>query len=213
MDGNPVPTPARTEVIAIGVGERVDAIVEMSNPGKWVLGSTLEAERNMGLGTIVEYANRNETPTWRQPADETWDYARFAKTEAAATPDETVDMIFRDAGPAPGTHFDTWSISGESWPNIKPLTLLEGKRYRLRFINATGDQHPMHLHRHSFEITRIGDRALSGLMKDVVNVMPLQTVEVDFIADNPGNSLFHCHQQLHMDYGFMQLFQYQRRTV
>ncbi|MGC2828034.1 MAG: multicopper oxidase domain-containing protein, partial [Candidatus Acidiferrum sp.] len=31
---------------------------------------------------------------------------------------------------------------------------------------------------------------------------------VDFVADNPGLTLFHCHQQLHMDFGFMTLFDY-----
>jgi len=35
-----------------------------------------------------------------------------------------------------------------------------------------------------------------------------QEVEVDFVADNPGPTLFHCHQQLHMDFGFMALFAY-----
>jgi len=33
-------------------------------------------------------------------------------------------------------------------------------------------------------------------------------MKVDFVADNPGKTLFHCHQQLHMDYGFMQLLEY-----
>ena len=79
---------------------------------------------------------------------------------------------------------------------------------KVRFRNASGDQHPMHLHRHSFEVTKIDDKPTSGLMKDVVNVMPLQTLAVDFIADNPGDSLMHCHQQLHMDYGFMQIVKY-----
>jgi FtsP/CotA-like multicopper oxidase with cupredoxin domain len=49
---------------------------------------------------------------------------------------------------------------------------------------------------------------MSGLYKDVVNVMPLDSVAVDFVADNPGDTLMHCHQQLHMDYGFMQLTRY-----
>ena len=35
-----------------------------------------------------------------------------------------------------------------------------------------------------------------------------QEAEVQFVADNPGLTLFHCHQQLHMDFGFMTLFQY-----
>jgi FtsP/CotA-like multicopper oxidase with cupredoxin domain len=39
---------------------------------------------------------------------------------------------------------------------------------------------------------------MSGLFKDVVNVMPLDSVAVDFVADNPGDTLMHCHQQLHM---------------
>jgi len=45
-------------------------------------------------------------------------------------------------------------------------------------------------------------------MKDVVMVGGFQEGEVDFIADNPGRTLFHCHQQLHMDFGFMALLNY-----
>jgi len=47
------------------------------------------------------------------------------------------------------------------------------------------------------------------VMKDVVVVPARKQVEVDFAADNPGPTLFHCHQQLHMDYGFMTMVQYQ----
>jgi FtsP/CotA-like multicopper oxidase with cupredoxin domain len=54
------------------------------------------------------------------------------------------------------------------------------------FRNGSGDQHPMHLHRHTFEITRVGKIEMSGLFKDMVNVMPLDSVAVDFVADNPG---------------------------
>ena len=49
---------------------------------------------------------------------------------------------------------------------------------------------------------------MSGVTKDVVMVAGYQEVEVDFVADNPGLTLFHCHQQLHMDFGFMALFEY-----
>jgi hypothetical protein len=56
---------------------------------------------------------------------------------------------------------------------------------------------------------RLGE-GLSGLRKDVINVMPLQTVAVDFVADNPGDTLLHCHQQLHMDFGFMTIIKYRR---
>jgi FtsP/CotA-like multicopper oxidase with cupredoxin domain len=208
MDGNPVPNPKSTEVISLAVAERIDAIVEMNSPGVWILGSTLEKARQMGLGIVVEYAGKKSAPVWKDPAPAEWDYTSFANATAAPKPDDTFDLTFRDIGPLHGSQFDTWTINNKFWPNIDPLIVQEGKRYRLVFHNGSGDQHPIHLHRHTFEVTRIGDKQISGLKKDVINVMPLDTVEVDFIADNPGDTLWHCHQQLHMDYGFMQLIKY-----
>ena len=90
--------------------------------------------------------------------------------------------------------------------NEPRIHLDRGKRYRLRMRNASDDIHPIHLHRHSFELTRIAGKSTGGVMKDVVMLGGYQEMEVDFVADQPGLSLFHCHQQLHMDYGFMVLF-------
>jgi FtsP/CotA-like multicopper oxidase with cupredoxin domain len=208
MDGNPVPKPQSVEVLSLGVAERVDAIVEMNQPGVWVLGSTLEKARQMGLGIVVEYAGEKGEPQWKDPAPAEWDYSQFANATPAAAPDETFELTFRDIGPQKGSQFDTWTINNKSWPEIEPLMVHAGRRYRLVFRNGSGDQHPIHLHRHTFEIASVGDKQMSGLRKDVVLVMPLDTVAVDFVADNPGDTLWHCHQQLHMDYGFMQLIKY-----
>jgi FtsP/CotA-like multicopper oxidase with cupredoxin domain len=208
MDGNPVPTPRSVEVLSLAVAERVDAIVEMNQPGVWVLGSTLEKSRKMGLGIVVEYTGHKGEPVWKDPKPVEWDYTQFASTTPAPAPDKTFELTFRDIGPQKGSKFDTWTINNKSFPEIEPLLINAGKRYRLVFRNGSGDQHPIHLHRHTFEVTKIGDRSLSGLRKDTVLVMPLDTVEVDFVADNPGDTLWHCHQQLHMDYGFMQLIKY-----
>jgi len=208
MDGNPVPKSASVDVLSLAVAERVDAIVEMTTPGVWILGSTLEKSRKMGLGVVIEYAGQSGAPVWKDPSPADWDYTQFANTSPASEPDEKFVLTFRDIGPQKGSQFDTWTINNKSWPDVEPLIVHAGKRYRLVFRNGSGDQHPLHLHRHTFEVTRIGDKNLSGLKKDVINVMPLDTVEVDFVADNPGDTLWHCHQQLHMDYGFMQLIKY-----
>jgi FtsP/CotA-like multicopper oxidase with cupredoxin domain len=208
MDGNPVPNPTSVEVLSLAVAERVDAVVEMNSPGVWILGSTLDKARQMGLGIVVEYAGQSGAPVWKDPAPAQWDYTQFAGSTEVSAPDETFVLTFRDIGQQHGSQFDTWTINNKSWPEIEPLMVHAGKRYRLVFRNGSGDQHPLHLHRHTFEVTRIGDKRLSGLLKDVVNVMPLDTVEVDFVANNPGDTLWHCHQQLHMDYGFMQLIKY-----
>jgi FtsP/CotA-like multicopper oxidase with cupredoxin domain len=86
--------------------------------------------------------------------------------------------------------------------------LKQGKRYRLRMRNASDDIHPIHLHRHSFELTNLAGTRTAGVMKDVVMLGGYQQLEIDFVADHPGLTLFHCHQQLHMDFGFMTLFDY-----
>ena len=79
------------------------------------------------------------------------------------------------------------------------------KRYRLALSNKSGDNHPVHLHRHTFEITKVGEKATAGVMKDTVNMTRFSTVEFDFVADDPGPALLHCHHQDHQDEGFMGL--------
>jgi FtsP/CotA-like multicopper oxidase with cupredoxin domain len=46
------------------------------------------------------------------------------------------------------------------------------------------------------------------VIKDVLMLGRFQELEIHFFADNTGLTLFHCHQQLHMDFGFMALFKY-----
>ena len=50
--------------------------------------------------------------------------------------------------------------------------------------------------------------ALGGTGYAAVNLPRNTTVEVDFVADNPGPSLLHCHMQQHMDYGFKTIVKY-----
>lgn len=69
------------------------------------------------------------------------------------------------------------------------------------------DIHPLHRHRHSFELTQIGS-ADRRVIKDVVMLGGFQEAAFDFVADNPGPTLFHCHHQLHMDFGLMALLRY-----
>ena len=71
------------------------------------------------------------------------------------------------------------------WHDTDPLIVHSGKRYGMRFRNESGDTHPLHLHRHSFEITNILGKLTGGVTKDVVLVNPFSRAEIDFVADNP----------------------------
>jgi FtsP/CotA-like multicopper oxidase with cupredoxin domain len=89
------------------------------------------------------------------------------------------------------------------------FTVRQGKRYRLTMNNNSGDTHPVHTHRHTFEVVKIGDKTTSGVMKDTLNMPRFSTAKIDFIADDPGPTLFHCHHQDHQDEGFMGLIRYE----
>jgi FtsP/CotA-like multicopper oxidase with cupredoxin domain len=211
LDGNPVPTQAEVPLLWIGTAERVSAVVEMKHPGVWIMGDLADDDRNRGMGIVVEYAGQNGKPRWSKPKPFRWDYSLFGKPNGTpAAPDETIEFtIVKHNAAISG--FNQWTLNGEafSMDSMKPMVRIhQGRRYRLKFRNASDDIHPLHLHRHSFELARIGGKQTAGVIKDVVMLGGFQEAEFDFVADNPGPTLFHCHQQLHMDFGFMALFDY-----
>jgi len=211
LDGNATPTSAEVPLLWLGTAERISAIVEMNHPGVWIMGDLADDDRGHGMGIVVEYAGHKGKPAWTPPRAFHWNYARFAKRSGtAAEPDEVIDMTFTKRNAA-DHGFNLWAINDAvfSSDSMTPAYhLRQGKRYRLRMHNASDDIHPIHLHRHSFELTKLAGIPTAGVVKDVVMVGGYQEVEVDFTADNPGLTLFHCHQQLHMDFGFMTLFDY-----
>ncbi len=214
LDGNPVPNPVNVPVLWLGTAERISAVVEMNHPGVWILGDTADDDRKHGMGIIVEYAGSAGKAQWIAPPPKfRWNYTRFAKPGAAPpAPDKTFEMLFaKDNAAIEG--FNRWTINGVAYPNSsmkEPATfhLQQGRRYRIHMRNASDDLHPIHLHRHTFELTNIMGTPTAGVMKDVVMLGGYQEISVDFVANNPGLTLFHCHQQLHMDFGFMTLFDY-----
>ena len=211
LDGNPVPTPADVPVLWLGTAERVSAIVETNHPGVFALGDLSDDDRGHGMGIVVEYSGHSGKPQWVTPKPFRWDYTLFGEGDgAAAPPDETIEMLIVKYNAA-ANGFNLWTLNGEafSMEKMKPLyNIQKGRRYRLKFRNASDDIHPLHLHRHSFELVRVGGKPTAGVIKDVVMLGGFQEIEFDFVADNPSRTLFHCHQQLHMDFGFMTLFDY-----
>jgi FtsP/CotA-like multicopper oxidase with cupredoxin domain len=209
LDGNAVPRPAEVPVLWLGPAERVSAIVEMKQPGIWTMGDVTDEDRNRGMGVVVEYAGQTGKPQWVKPPPFRWDYRLIARPGAGGPKaDETITLTFTaESGAAQG--FDRFAINGVSFSmeKMQPLVrFTRGRRYRLLMRNATDDVHPIHLHRNSFELSSIAGMPTAGVIKDVVMIGAFQEMSVDFTADRPGLSLFHCHMQHHMDFGFMALF-------
>jgi FtsP/CotA-like multicopper oxidase with cupredoxin domain len=206
MDGNPVPSPQMLDSIFVGAGERIDVVIEMNQPGIWILGSTEKTIRESGLGVIVEYAGQHRQPLWIDPPKAPWDYTCFGtSTSNSPAPQQTIEMIFEKI-PRGFGKFNSWLINGKPYPHEGEFVLQQGTRYRLVMRNRTDDAHPMHLHRHLWELVEINGKKAAGVLKDTVVVPYYGRAAVDFTADQPGLSLFHCHIQQHMDYGFKALF-------
>ena len=100
LDGNPVARPARVQTLRPGPAERVDAVVEMQQPGVWVLGETNPVYRRRGMGIVVEYANHSGAPQWSDPEKFDFQYENFggavdaspAEGDEVAIPDVALQL-------------------------------------------------------------------------------------------------------------------------
>jgi FtsP/CotA-like multicopper oxidase with cupredoxin domain len=203
LDGNPVVNSRPVPVLELAPAERIDAVVEMASPGVWIFGEENPKQRAAGAGIVLEYAGATGRPQWKQPGPFVWDLTVFGKTEPAEEPAVRIPLTIE-----PGVNGNLWAINGKSFPNTDAINLRGGARNRLVLENRASMDHPVHTHRHTFEIARYAGKSMSGVFKDVVLVPAHQTVEVDLMANAPGPSLFHCHQQFHMDFGFMAVMRY-----
>ena len=99
-----------------------------------------------------------------------------------------------------------WTMNGKPHGRHKPLEVRQGERIRLDFTNSTTMFHPMHLHGHTFQVINPGGAA--GARKDTTIVRPNERVSVEFIADNPGQWMIHCHNNYHQEGGMMLTLSY-----
>ena len=100
-----------------------------------------------------------------------------------------------------------WAINGvaaQSHRMGSMLTLTRGGSYILAIDNQTAWYHPIHLHGHSFRVlTRNGQATTYREWRDTMLVPPREKAEVAFVADNPGDWMFHCHILDHQEGGMM----------
>ncbi len=97
------------------------------------------------------------------------------------------------------------SMTGDGHKDMPPLlTLTRGRSYLLTLHNGTAWWHPMHLHGFSFRVlNRNGVPVPHGQWADTVLLAPHDSVDIAFVADNPGDWLLHCHVTDHMMAGLM----------
>lgn len=110
--------------------------------------------------------------------------------------------------------YNTFTINGKAFPATQALVVKQGERVRLRLINISSMSfHPMHLHGHQFKVVATDGNPVpeaAQLTKNAITVMPGESYDIEFIANNPGTWLFHCHELHHADLGMVTLIKYEQ---
>lgn len=106
----------------------------------------------------------------------------------------------------PADHFQVFAINGRSWPGTEHLQLTQGDTLHWQVLNASDHFHPMHLHGFFFTVESRGSAlrdtiyAVSDRRQAVTeSMLPASGMSLSWIADRPGNWLFHCHLIAHID--------------
>jgi manganese oxidase len=97
--------------------------------------------------------------------------------------------------------FNWLVFNGKAGPAPTPLIVRLGDRVRIRMVNLGMDHHPIHLHGHTFHVTGTeGGRVQESawIPGNTVLVGVAQSRDVEFVANNPGDWMIHCHLPHHM---------------
>ncbi|QIN84448.1 multicopper oxidase domain-containing protein [Rubrobacter tropicus] len=204
-DGQPV-EPVEVETIRIGMGERYDVLVEASNPGAWQLAAHAEGTEKQARAVFRYRGAKDPRPRPDQrPAElagRMLYYDALRATQEAGAPESgSPDRVLPITLNGDEETY-VWTINGQAFPDADPIEAGRGERVRFEMENTTMMPHPMHLHGHFF---RVDNGTGRGPIKDTVLVDPKQRLAFDWLADNPGDWAFHCHQIYHAERGMTRI--------
>lgn len=205
-DGQPV-APFTADVVRLAPGERLDVEFTADNPGNWLLAAYDRGWGESGLKVPVVYrgseAGEPSPPDFRRGLV----LAGYGDLRAAEPrpPRAGGSRLAWRQVLSGGMHSPYWTINGRVWPRAERLAAPLGARVRLAYYNHSPMPHPMHLHGRFFRLVNPQLPPELWLTKDTVLVEPMQGLEIDFLADNPGSWLHHCHNLYHMEAGMANL--------
>lgn len=100
-----------------------------------------------------------------------------------------------------------WSIDNKTVSETDKILIKKGENVRIILYNNSMMRHPMHLHGHFFRVLNgQGDYAP---LKNVLDIMPMETDTIEFAATESGDWFFHCHILYHMMSGMGRIFSYE----
>jgi FtsP/CotA-like multicopper oxidase with cupredoxin domain len=200
----------------IAPGERFTYRWTAPQAGTYMYHSHFHDLEQQSVAGIIVIDPRSSTRTPHHDVDKVilinelpWEPARSAEAQAVLSDSMMMSGMASNPAldPVPGMGdpmdrmdmVDYWCFNGKTFPATEPIDVRPGDVVRLRFGNLTGMTHPIHLHGHWFRwIAQDGNPIDHPQIVNTVAVHPGQTIDIDFIANNPGVWPLHCHILAHM---------------
>jgi len=104
-----------------------------------------------------------------------------------------------------------WTLDNKTVKEADRILINKGEVLKLIVTNNSMMRHPMHLHGHDFRV--INGQGDYAPLKNVIDIMPMETDTIEFAANQSGNWFFHCHILYHMMAGMGRVFTYNNSPV
>lgn len=104
-----------------------------------------------------------------------------------------------------------WTLDNKTVKEADRILINKGEVLRLVIANNSMMRHPMHLHGHDFRV--VNSQGDYSPLKNVIDIMPMETDTIEFAANQTGNWFFHCHILFHMMAGMGRIFTYNNSPV
>nr|WP_299415457.1 multicopper oxidase domain-containing protein [uncultured Emticicia sp.] len=104
-----------------------------------------------------------------------------------------------------------WSLDNKVVSESDKILIKKGENVKIILYNGSMMRHPMHLHGHDFRL--LNGQGENSPLKNVVDIMPMETDTLEFNANVEGDWFFHCHILYHMMSGMGRVFTYENQAV
>ena len=104
-----------------------------------------------------------------------------------------------------------WSLDNKVLSETDKILIKKGENVRITLYNGSMMRHPMHLHGHDFRV--LNGQGEFAPLKNVLDIMPMETDTIEFLANAEGDWFFHCHILYHMMAGMNRVFSYEKQEV
>lgn len=103
-----------------------------------------------------------------------------------------------------------WSLDNKVVSETDKILIKKGENVRIVLYNGSMMRHPMHLHGHDFRV--INGQGDYAPLKNIIDIMPMETDTIEFNANAEGDWFFHCHILYHMMAGMGRIFTYENQA-